>query len=99
MLNRDEAGRRLGRLFGGSKLMRTLLVLFVIFAVLGVCGTISTGNVGVRTTLGVISPESVSPGVYVKWPFISSVDEFSAKEISIDLNDLKPKAKGQPFAA
>jgi len=35
----------------------------------------------------------VSPGVYVKWPFVSSVDEFSAKEISIDLNDLKPKAK------
>ena len=93
MLNRDEAGRRLGRLFGASKLLKTLFVLFVIFAVLGVSGTISTGNVGVRTTLGVISPDPVSPGVYIKWPFVSSVDEFSAKEISIDLNDLKPKAK------
>jgi len=41
----------------------------------------------------VISAEPVSPGVYIKWPVISSVEEFSAKEISIDLNDLKPKAK------
>jgi len=93
MLNRDEAGRRLGGLFGAGKLATVLLVIFVLSLAFGVFGTIATGNVGVRTTLGVISPETVSPGVYMKWPFISSVEEFSAKEISIDLNDLKPKAK------
>jgi regulator of protease activity HflC (stomatin/prohibitin superfamily) len=93
MLNRDEAGRRLGRVFGAGKLAKTLFVLFVLSLIFGVFGTISTGNVGVRTTRGVISTQAVTPGIYVKWPFISSVDEFSAKEISIDLNDLKPKAK------
>jgi regulator of protease activity HflC (stomatin/prohibitin superfamily) len=59
----------------------------------GAIGTIGTGNVGVRTTLGVISPEEVGPGVYLKWPLISSVQEFTAKEIAIDLQDLTPKAK------
>ena len=70
-----------------------LIAIFVLALIFGVLSTIATGNVGVRTTLGVISPEPVAPGVYFKWPFISSVDEFSAKEISIDLNDLKPKRK------
>jgi regulator of protease activity HflC (stomatin/prohibitin superfamily) len=72
-----------------------LVVALVVLGalLLGIFGTISTGNVGVRTTLGVIGKEPVTPGVYMKWPWISSVDEFSAKEISIELNDLKPKAK------
>jgi regulator of protease activity HflC (stomatin/prohibitin superfamily) len=70
-----------------------VVVLGVLLALIGVLGTISTGNVGVRTTLGVISQDPVTPGVYMKWPFISTVEEFSAKEISVDLNDLKPKAK------
>jgi regulator of protease activity HflC (stomatin/prohibitin superfamily) len=70
-----------------------VVVLAVLLALVGVFGTISTGNVGVRTTLGVISKDPVTPGVYMKWPFISTVEQFSAKEISVDLNDLKPKAK------
>ncbi len=75
--------------FGGAAVL--LIVLAVAFA--GVAGTIGTGNVGVRTTLGVIAPEEVTPGVYVKWPFISTVREFTAKEIAIDVQDLTPKAK------
>ena len=67
------------------------VVAFAAFG--GAVGTIGTGNVGVRTTLGVISPDEVGPGVYVKWPLISSVQEFTAKEIAIDLQDLTPKAK------
>jgi len=75
--------------FGGAALV--LIVLAVAFA--GVAGTIGSGNVGVRTTLGVISPDEVTPGVYVKWPFISTVREFTAKEIAIDVQDLTPKAR------
>ena len=65
-----------------------LLMLFS-----GSFGVIQTGNVGVRTTLGQVSLEEVPPGVYVKWPFISRVQEFTAKEISIDINDITPKAR------
>jgi SPFH domain / Band 7 family len=42
---------------------------------------------------GVTSQDEVSPGVYLKWPFISRVDEFTAKEVAIDLTDLTPKAR------
>lgn len=62
-------------------------------AVMSTAGTIQTGNVGIRTTLGVISAEEIGPGVYFKWPLISSVHEFSAKDIVIDMSDLTPKAK------
>lgn len=61
--------------------------------VMSTAGTIQTGNVGIRTTLGVISAEEIGPGVYFKWPLISSVHEFSAKDIVIDMSDLTPKAK------
>jgi len=47
----------------------------------------------VRTTLGKVSPEEVEPGLYLGVPGISRVQEFSAKEIGIDLNDLTPKAR------
>ena len=67
------------------------IVLLVIFG--GTFGTISTGNVGVRTTLGIMNQQEVTPGVYMKWPLISKIQEFSAKEIAIDLTDLTPKAK------
>jgi regulator of protease activity HflC (stomatin/prohibitin superfamily) len=67
------------------------LAAFAVFG--GAVGTIGTGNAGVRTTLGVISTDEVGPGIYVKWPLISSVQEFTAKEIAIDLQDLTPKAK------
>ena len=93
ILGRGEPGvsgvaRRVPRIVG------TLVLAFVVLSVVfGVAGTIGTGNVGVRTTLGVISPSEIGPGVYVKWPVISSVEEYSAKEIALDLNDLTPKAK------
>ena len=70
-------------------------VVVVLFAVLGFssCGTVESGNVGIRTTLGKVSPEEVEPGVYFGIPGISRVQEFSAKEIGLDLNDLTPKAR------
>ena len=93
MFNRSDvpSGNVLGRILRRAGLV-PLAVLLIALA-LGTFGTISTGNVGVRTTLGVISQDEVTPGVYLKWPFISTVDEFSAKEIAIDLTDLTPKAK------
>jgi hypothetical protein len=73
----------------------TLVVVGIVAVIIlgGSLGTIRTGNVGVRTTLGIMSPKEITPGVYMKWPLISRVDEFSAKEIAIDLTDLTPKAK------
>ena len=81
----------LARLTRGVTLIVVLLIGIAVLT--GLFGTISTGNIGVRTTLGIISQTEVPPGVYVKWPVISSVDEFTAKEIAIDLTDLTPKAK------
>ncbi len=78
----------------GPKVVGVALLLFLVIAMFfGVAGTIGSGNVGVRTTLGVISPSEIGPGIFLKWPVISAVEEFSAKEIAIDLNDLTPKAK------
>jgi regulator of protease activity HflC (stomatin/prohibitin superfamily) len=70
-------------------------VLIVLLVALGLssCGTIESGNVGVRTTLGKVNPEEVEPGIYLGLPGISRVQEFSAKEIGLDLNDLTPKAR------
>ena len=77
-----------------KRLLPGVLVLLVaLFALGGTMGTIGTGNVGIRTVLGVISKTEVTPGVYVKWPFISTVQEFTSKEIAIDLQDLTPKAR------
>jgi regulator of protease activity HflC (stomatin/prohibitin superfamily) len=74
-------------------LLGVVAVVVALFVLGGVFGTIATGNVGVRTTLGITSKDEVSPGVYLKWPFISRVDEFTAKEVAIDLTDLTPKAR------
>lgn len=57
------------------------------------CGTLESGNVGIRTTLGKVSSEELEAGVYFVTPLISRVQEFSAKEIGVDLNDMTPKAK------
>ena len=56
-------------------------------------GTIQTGNVDIKTTLGILSKDEIEPGVYFKLPLISTVQEFSAKDIVIDISDLTPKAK------
>jgi len=57
------------------------------------CGTLESGNVGVRITLGKVNPEEIEPGIYLGVPGVSRVQEFSAKEIAVELNDLTPKAR------
>ena len=67
--------------------------VFVLALFSGLFVTIETGNVGVDRTLGKIDMKERPAGLSFKLPFITSVSEFSAKEITIDLNDLKPKAQ------
>jgi regulator of protease activity HflC (stomatin/prohibitin superfamily) len=56
-------------------------------------GVIETGNVGVRTTLGHVKQDELDAGVYLAVPGVTSVQQFSAKEIAVELNDMTPKAK------
>ena len=70
------------------------IIALVVLAI-GSCsvGTIQTGDVGVRTTLGNVARDEVTPGLYFLIPFIQTVDEYTAKETVIELNDMTPKAK------
>ncbi len=76
-----------------SRIVLAIVLIAVLLAGLSSCGTIESGNVGIRTTLGKVNPEEVEPGIYLGLPGISRVQEFSGKEIAIDLNDLTPKAR------
>ena len=76
-----------------GQIATTVLVITGLSLVVSTAGTIQTGNVGIRTTLGIISKDEIEPGIYLKMPVISSVQEFSAKDILIEISDLTPKAK------
>lgn len=54
---------------------------------------IETGNVGVKIYLGEIDPVEVGPGIHIKMPLLTSIEQYSAKENQIDLENLTPKAK------
>ena len=77
----------------GGLVLGAVLLALVLLAVWSSFGTIETGNVGVRTTLGNVSMDEVTPGIYFRIPIVQSVETFVAKETSVELNDLKPKAK------
>jgi len=75
--------------------MKTAL-LIIIFSIIGVvalssCTRIDTGNVGIEATLGQVKQEELSPGVY--FTLFKKVHEVSAKEVAVQLYDLKPKSK------
>ena len=76
---------------------RTFFLLLIAACVISLVscsvGTIQTGNVGVKTTLGTVSPNEVTPGLYFILPLIQTVDQYTAKETSVDLENLTPKAK------
>jgi len=90
-LGDDSTGGAVGRIAGRIGIAVVLALLLLLLG--GAFGTIDTGNVGVRTTLGIMDRDEVTPGVYTKWPLISRVQEFTGKEVSIDLTDLTPKAR------
>lgn len=66
---------------------KPLLALLV--ALTAGCSQIDTGNVGVESTLGQVKPETMPPGTY--FTLFKSVVEVCAREIPLQLNDMKPQ--------
>ena len=54
--------------------------------------TVQSGHVSVERTLGKVDHDEQLQGLNFKAPFLTTRQEFSAKEIAIDIDDLKPKA-------
>ncbi|MFW2405467.1 MAG: SPFH domain-containing protein [Gammaproteobacteria bacterium] len=54
---------------------------------------VESGHVAVTKTLGTVDMDEVAAGLNFKLPVLTTVYEFSAKEIVIDFNDLTPKAR------
>ena len=70
--------------------MKSLIILPLV-AVLGACTQIDTGNIGVESTLGQVKKETMPPGVY--FTMFKRVTEVSAKELRLELQDMKPQTK------
>jgi regulator of protease activity HflC (stomatin/prohibitin superfamily) len=66
-------------------------LLLTLVALLAGCTQIDTGNVGVERTLGKVSTEALPPGIY--FSLFKTVDEFTAKEVAFQLNDMTPKSR------
>lgn len=69
-----------------------VLLALITASVLGAFYVVDTGHVGVERTLGKVDLDETQPGMNFKWPLLTRAYEFSAKEIALDLDDLKPKA-------
>jgi len=70
-----------------------VLAIFLLGFLISMVIVIETGNVGVRKTLGDIDPEEVGPGIHLRMPLVTSIEEYSAKENPVELTDLTPKAQ------
>lgn len=55
------------------------------------CTRIDTGNVGVERTMGKVSLEELPQGVYQT--IFKNVDEYTTKEVVIEMRDMKPKSQ------
>lgn len=67
------------------------LSLISIAAILTGCTQIDTGNVGVERTLGKVGKDALPPGIY--FTAFKTVDEFTAKEVNFQLQDMTPKSR------
>lgn len=65
------------------------LILAVLALAMAGCSQIDTGNVGVESTLGQVKPEIMPPGTY--FTLFKSVTEVCAREVPLQLNDMKPQ--------
>lgn len=72
------------------KYLRSLGII-ALAAMFSACTQIDTGNVGVERTLGNVGKDALPPGVY--FTLFKTVDEFTAKEVSFQLNDMTPKSR------
>jgi prohibitin 1 len=71
---------------------RIFSLVFAVFAMAFMvgCSQIDTGNVGVVRSMGKTDLQELPQGVHLTW--FATVGEFTTKEVSFGLNDLKPKA-------
>ena len=73
------------------KITKPVLILLSL-VLLSACGRIESGNTGVRTSFtGKVNEAPMEQGFYTA--ILSSVQEYSAKEITVELFDMTPKAK------
>jgi len=71
---------------------RLLLITAASAMLLSACGAIESGNVGVRTSVtGSVKTDEMQQGFYTH--ITSKVQEYSTKEITVELMDMQPKAK------
>lgn len=71
--------------------MKTIFVVVLALALVG-CGRIETGSVGVRTNFNKqVELAEMNPGFYTA--FLTSVDEYTVKEIEVKFDNLTPKGK------
>lgn len=75
-----------------KKLIAIVFALVAATQLSGCMGRIETGNVGVRTNFnGTVDHKVESEGFYTA--IVGHVDEYTLKQVGIELNELKPKAK------
>ena len=69
-------------------------ILVVVIGILAALSayTVESGNVAVERTLGKVNHTEQLQGLNFKFPLLTVSLEYSAKEIAIDIDDLKPKA-------
>lgn len=70
------------------------LVVALLTALMG-CARIDTGNVGVEKISGQVNMTEKAAGRYMD--FLNRIDEFTAKELAMQMNDLKPKTRDNLF--
>lgn len=72
-----------------NKSLRSWLIGTMLISSLSGCEQIDTGNVGIESMWGQVKETTLPPGVYAT--VLKSVIEVTAKEVPVELNDLKPK--------
>lgn len=70
------------------KIILSIIALLIAMS-MSACTQIDTGNIGVESTLGQVKKETLPPGVY--FTMFKRVTEVSAKELRLQLDDMKPQ--------
>ena len=67
-----------------QQILAPIGLVAVAAALYSTAGTIQTGNVGIRTTLGIISQEEIEPGIYFKSTDLLVPEEYRGIGIRIE---------------